>query len=144
MTPTRLVAAALLCGMIASPSADAKAQALKKISDGQVSRTAPNWPSFIAAEKGFYRREGVELETVYVGNVANTVQQPVARSFDVASSTFDTAIRAIGNGGNAVMIGGAVTKYPYSIMTAPNVATAADMKGKRVILPFPKDLLTIV
>ncbi len=144
MTPTRLVAAVLLCGMIASPFADAKAQALKKISDGQVSRTAPNWPGFIAAEKGFYRREGVELETVYVGNVANTVQQLVAGSFDVASSTFDTAIRAIANGGNAVMIGGAVTKYPYSIMTAPNVTTAADMKGKRVILPFPKDLLTIV
>ena len=144
MTPIRLVAAALLCGMIASPWAGAKAQALKKINDGQVSRTAPNWPAFIAAEKGFYRREGVELETVYVGNVANTVQQLVAGSFDVASSTFDTAIRAIANGGNAVMIGGAVTKYPYSIMTAPDVTTAADMKGKRVILPFPKDLLTIV
>jgi ABC-type nitrate/sulfonate/bicarbonate transport system substrate-binding protein len=68
----------------------------------------------------------------------------VAGSFDVASSTFDTAIRAIGNGGNAVMIGGIVTKYPYSIMTTADVKSAADMKGKRVILPFPKDLLTIV
>ena len=144
MTPTRFAAALLLCGMMAAPLADAEAQALKKISDGQVSRTAPNWPSFIAAEKGFFRREGVELETTYVGNVANTVQQLVAGSFDVASSTFDTAIRAIGNGGNAVMIGGIVTKYPYSIMTASDVTSAADMKGKRVILPFPKDLLTIV
>ena len=144
MTPTRFAAAMLLCGMMAAPLADAEAQALKKISDGQVSRTAPNWPSFIAAEKGFFRREGVELETTYVGNVANTVQQLVAGSFDVASSTFDTAIRAIGNGGNAVMIGGIVTKYPYSIMTTSDVKSAADMKGKRVILPFPKDLLTIV
>ena len=108
-----------------------QAQALKKISDGQVSKTAPNWPNFIAAEKGFFRREGIELETVYVGNVANTVQQLVAGSFDVASSTFDTAVRAIGNGGNAVMIGGMVTKYPYSIMTVADVTTAADMKGKR-------------
>ena len=62
----------------------------------------------------------------------------------MASSTFDTAIRAIANGGNAVMVGGLVTKYPYSIMTVPNITTAADMKGKRIILPFPKDLLTIV
>jgi len=144
MKSTRFAAALLLCGMMAAPLADAKAQALKKISDGQVSRTAPNWPSFIAVEKGFFRREGVELETIYVGNVANTVQQLVAGSFDVASSTFDTAIRAIGNGGNAVMIGGMVTKYPYSIMTSSDVKSAADMKGKRVILPFPKDLLTIV
>src|SRR4029078_4451340 len=42
------------------------------------------------------------------------------------------------------MISGMVTKYPYSIMAVSNVATAADMKGKKVILPFPKDLLTIV
>ena len=63
MMPIRLSAIALLCGMVAAPLTGAKAQALKKISDGQVSRTAPNWPSFIAAEKGLFRREGVELET---------------------------------------------------------------------------------
>jgi ABC-type nitrate/sulfonate/bicarbonate transport system substrate-binding protein len=134
----------LLGAVIAGPVPEAHAQTLKKINDGQVSRTAPNWPSFIAAEKGFLRRQGVELETSYVGNVANTVQQLVGGSFDVASSTFDTAIRAIGNGGSAVMIGGLVTKYPYSIMTAPNISTVADLKDKRIILPFPKDLLTIV
>jgi NitT/TauT family transport system substrate-binding protein len=144
MMPTRLAAVMLLCGMLNASFADAQAQAVKKISDGQVSKTAPNWPAFIAVDKGFFRREGIELETVYVGNVANTVQQLVAGSFDVASSTFDTAVRAIGNGGNAVMIGGVVTKYPYSIMTVPEVRSAADMKGKRIILPFPKDLLTIV
>jgi NitT/TauT family transport system substrate-binding protein len=144
MIPSRLTALMLLCGMMIAPFADAQAQALKKISDGQVSKTAPNWANFIAVEKGFFRREGIELETVYVGNVANTVQQLVAGSFDVASSTFDTAVRAIANGGNAVMIGGVVTKYPYSIMAVSNVATAADMKGKKIILPFPKDLLTIV
>ena len=144
MTRTRLAAILLFCGMMTAPSADAEARALKKISDGQVSKTAPNWPNFIAVDKGFFRREGIELETVYVGNVANTVQQLVAGSFDVASSTFDTAVRAIANGGNAVMIGGVVTKYPYSIMAEANVTSAADMKGKRIILPFPKDLLTIV
>ena len=144
MTAHRLFGALLLCAAIAACAANAQAQALKKINDGQVSRTAPNWPSFIAIERGFFRRQGVELETSYVGNVANTVQQLVGGSFDVASSTFDTAIRAIGNGGNAVMVGGMVTKYPYSIMTAPNIATVADLKGKRIILPFPKDLLTIV
>jgi len=144
MMSARLAAALLVCGVIAAAVTGAEAQALKKISDGQVSRTAPNWPNFIAAEKGFFKREGVELETSYVGNVANTVQQLVAGSFDVASSTFDTAVRAIGNGGNAVMIGGLVTKYPYSIMAVADVKSAADMKGKKIILPFPKDLLTIV
>jgi hypothetical protein len=71
--------------------ADAEAQALKKISDGQVSKTARTGRTSLPSNKGFFRREGIELETVYVGNVANTVQQLVAGSFDVASSTFDTA-----------------------------------------------------
>jgi len=137
-----IVATLLLCA--ACTTSPASAQAIKKISDGQVSKTAPNWPNFIATDKGFFRREGIEPETVYVGNVANTVQQLVAGSFDVASSTFDTAIRAVANGGNAVLIGGMVTKYPYSIMTAKEVTSAADMKGKRIILPFAKDLLTSV
>jgi ABC-type nitrate/sulfonate/bicarbonate transport system substrate-binding protein len=140
----RLVATMLLCAVCITPVDGAHAQALRKISEGQVSKTAPNWPNFIAAEKGFLRRESLELETVYVGNVANTVQQLVAGSFDVASSTFDTAIRAIANGGNAVLVGGVVTKYPYSIMSTKDVTAAADMKGKRIILPFAKDLLTVV
>jgi ABC-type nitrate/sulfonate/bicarbonate transport system substrate-binding protein len=83
MSLTRLAGTLLICGALAAAASDATAQALKKINDGQVSRTAPNWPSFIAAEKGFFRREGVELETSYTGNVANTVQ-----SWSVARSTW--------------------------------------------------------
>src|ERR1700681_2490667 len=98
------LAATLLCIDCAVPISGAQAQQLKKISDGQVSKTAPNWPNFIAVEKGFFKREGVELETAYVGNVANTVQQLVGGSFAVASSTFDTAIRAVANGGGALPI----------------------------------------
>jgi NitT/TauT family transport system substrate-binding protein len=144
MQHSRLIAMLMLCAACIMPGAGVQAQALKKISDGQVSKTAPNWPHFIAAEKGFFRRAGVEPEAIYVGNVANVVQQLVAGSFDVASSTFDTAIRAVASGGNAVIVGGLVTKYPYSIMAAKEVATAADMKGKRIMLPFAKDLLTVV
>ncbi|MBX9829734.1 MAG: ABC transporter substrate-binding protein [Xanthobacteraceae bacterium] len=144
MKRTRLVLLLSICAALLLPVVSARAQTVKKISDGQVSKTAPNWANFIASDKGFFRREGVEPETFYVGNVANTMQQLVAGSFDVASSTFDTAIRAIANGGNAVMIAGMVTKYPYSIMTSKDVTSAADMKGKRIILPFAKDLLTTV
>jgi ABC-type nitrate/sulfonate/bicarbonate transport system substrate-binding protein len=137
-----VVQALLLCGLLAPVSAGA--QTLQKIRIGHVAPTASNWTNFVATEKGFFRREGLDEEITYVGNVANTVQQTVGGSFDVAVSTFDTAIRAVANGGNVVLIGSLVVKYPYSIMTAPTINTVADLKGKRIILPFPKDLLTIV
>src|SRR5215471_12219545 len=108
-------------------SGPVSAQAPKKINVGDVAPIAADWPHFVAQEKGLYQREGVDPQVTYVGNVANTVQQMVGGSFDVAVSTFDTAIRAIGNGADAVLIGGVVVKYPYSIMAAANVAKVADL-----------------
>jgi len=116
----------------------------KSLAVGDVAPIAPDWPSFVAKDKGFYQKAGVNPQVTYVGNVANTVQQMVGGSFGVAVSTFDTAIRAIAKGADAVMIGGLVVKYPYSIMSDAGIKTAADMKGKIVILPFQKDLLTFV
>ena len=83
--PVRIRPALLAAVLAVLAPAIACAQAPKKIDVGHVSPTAPNWPSFVAAEKGFFLREGVELEIIYVGNVANTVQQLVADRFDVAS-----------------------------------------------------------
>ena len=122
----------------------AAAQAPKKINVGDVAPIAADWAHFVANDKGLYAREGVDPQVTYVGNVANTVQQMVGGSFDIAVSTFDTAIRAIGNGADAVLIGGVVVKYPYSIMAAKEIGKVQDLKGKQIILPFQKDLLTIV
>ena len=106
-------------------SADAAlAQAGKKIAVGDVAPIAADWPHFVATAKGLYQKEGVAPQVTYVGNVANTVQQLAGGNFDIAVSTFDTAIRAIVKGADAIMIGGGVTKYPYSIMTAKSVTTA--------------------
>lgn len=122
----------------------ARAAEVKTLAIGDVAPIAPDWPSFVAKAKGFYEKENINPQITYVGNVANTVQQMVGGSFGISVSTFDTAIRAIAKGADAVMIGGLVVKYPYSVMSDGNIKTPADMKGKRVILPFQKDLLTFV
>ena len=140
-TGLRLISLAL-AGLVGTGAA--LAQAPKKINVGDVAPIAADWPHFVANEKGFYTREGIDPQVTYVGNVANTVQQMVGGSFDIAVSTFDTAIRAIGNGADAVLIGGVVVKYPYSIMAAKEIGKVQDLKGKQIILPFQKDLLTIV
>jgi ABC-type nitrate/sulfonate/bicarbonate transport system substrate-binding protein len=138
----RSVVALALVGLLGATIADAQTPA--KIPVGAVSKTAADWPHYVAEENGFYRAENLAPEVTYVGNVANTVQQTVGGSYVTASSTFDTAVRAIAKGGNVLMIGSTLIKYPYSVMVAPAIKNAADMKGKRIILPFSKDLLTIM
>jgi NitT/TauT family transport system substrate-binding protein len=132
-------AAALACCPRPSYAADPAS-----IEVGDVAPIAPDWPSFVAEDEGFYRKAGVAPKVTYVGNVANTVQQLVGGSFGIAVSTFDTAIRAMAKGSDAVMIGALVMRYPYSIMSDADIKSAADMKGKIVVLPFAKDLLTLV
>jgi ABC-type nitrate/sulfonate/bicarbonate transport system substrate-binding protein len=133
------VGLAVVCGSNLTPAADIKSFAV-----GDVAPIAPDWPAFVAKAKDLYRKHGVDPQVTYVGNVANTVQQMVGGSFGISVSTFDTAIRAIAKGADAVMIGGLVIKYPYSIMSDPTVKTAADLTGKKVILAFQKDLTTSI
>lgn len=140
---TRELFAVAFCATL-TWSAVARAADTTSFAVGDVAPIAPNWPSFIAQDEGFYTKAGIDPQVTYVGNVANTVQQLVGGSFDIAVSTFDTAIRAIAKGANALMIGALVVKYPYSIMSDAAVSSAADMKGKRVILPFQKDMLTYI
>jgi NitT/TauT family transport system substrate-binding protein len=138
------LAGVVILAFTPAASGAALAQTAKTINVGDVAPIAADWPHFVALERNLYRREGVAPQVTYVGNVADTVRQMVGGSFEVAVSTFDTALRAIANGADAVLIAGVVIKYPYSIMTAPNIASVADLKDKHIVLPFQKDLLTIV
>lgn len=139
-----LCVTALLAVAVAGAGSPASAQEPKKIALGDVSKTASNWPTFVADHEGFFRKEGIAPDVIYVGNVANTVQQLVAGSFDVAISTFDTALRAAAKSGDVTLIGGMTVKYTYSVMTAKNIHTLQDLKGKTIILPFQKDFLTVI
>jgi len=143
LAPICLACTAALAVLLCRPDVGRAADA-ESIEVGDVAPIAPDWPSFVAQDEGFFGKAGVAPNVTYVGNVANTVQQLVGGSFGIAVSTFDTAIRAMAKGSDAVMIGALVMKYPYSIMSDADIKTAADMRGKIVVLPFARDLLTYV
>jgi len=101
------------------------------------------WPNFAADKYGFIAKEKVAYETVIVGNAAQQLQQLIGGSIDVAYTNCDLALKAKDKGGDVVIVGETVRTYPYTIMSAPDVHTAKDLEGKKVILPFKTSLLTI-
>lgn len=131
----------LVAGLVAAP---AHAQAKKPVKAGQVAPIALFWPDFIAQKKGFYTAEGLDVDSIFVGSVAASVQQTIAGSLDVAFTTAETVIRATDKGADLVMLGETVAKWPYSFMAAKDVKTPQDLKGKKVILSTPKQDLTII
>ncbi len=122
----------------------AQAQAPKKITTGEVAPIALFWPGFIAQKQGFYAKEGLQVDSLFVGTVGGIAQQVIGGSLDFGFTTAETALRAIDKGADIAIIGETVIKWPYSIMVTKDINTAADLKGKKVMLPTPKQGFTML
>jgi NitT/TauT family transport system substrate-binding protein len=120
----------------------ARAQANAKLTVGAVSRTAVNWVYEIAGAAGFFEREKLAVDFIFTGNNAQTMQQLVANSTDLAATTIETSIRAIDNSAPTVMVASYMLKFPYTYVAAPSIAKPADLKGKKVIMDLQKSFLT--
>ncbi len=135
--PVRAALFALAAASLAASSTLAAAQT--RLVVGQASRSATSWPEFIAENLGYFREEGLSIQSELVGNVALIAQQTVGGSLDIGHTTFEIVVQAVEAGAPVVLIGSTAIKYPYAMMSAKNVKTAADIKGRKVILPVPKN-----
>ncbi len=136
------LAAALL--VLGPPAQAEETTSLRKITIGDVAPIAAAWPQFVAQDQKLFEKHGLDATVTYVGSAANAVQQLVGGAYDVGLGTFDTALRAAGHGARITVLGTPVVKYPYSIIVAPDIRNAADLKGKTIILPFQKDIATTI
>src|ERR1700742_3541978 len=72
----------LFAGFCAGPG-----YAADKLTVGTVGQASANfWPELIAAQKGFFSDEGLDVDVVYVQSSAALVQQLAAGSLGVAMS----------------------------------------------------------
>lgn len=130
----------VLCAGIAG---EAAAQARTKVTVGENAAIALFWPDFIAARKGFYAREGLDVETIFSGGSAQSVQQLVGGALDVVFVSCAVPMFAIDKGAELAIIGQTLGKWPYVMMAGKDVKRAADVRGRKVILATPKDPTTI-
>jgi len=136
-----LAAAAAL--LITSVTLTVQAQVRHKVVVGENAAIALFWPDFIAARKGFYAREGLDTQTVFSGGSAPSVQQLIGGSLDVVFVSCAVPIFAINKGAEIAIIGETLGKWPYTMMAANDIKSAADLKGRKVILATSKDPTTI-
>ena len=89
--------------------------------------------AWVAEEKGFYKKYGLDVEIIVTGQ-GGTVGIAALLSNDVQmiSSSGDLLAAAALRGGEAVMLGGVVNKGLQRIITIPEIKTPADLKGRRV------------
>jgi NitT/TauT family transport system substrate-binding protein len=131
-------------GLIGAAALERPACAADKIVGGTLGGQAPLWPFYIAAHKGLFAAQGLDVDINFAQSGAAVTQQLTGAAFDVALSVGITEpIHAIDKGAPLALIRIIGNTAPYVLIGKPGLKTIADLKGKTVFIGQPNDVTTI-
>jgi ABC-type nitrate/sulfonate/bicarbonate transport system substrate-binding protein len=120
------------------------ARAADKIVGGTLGGQAPLWPFYIAAQKGFFASEDLDVEINFAQSGAAVTQQLTGGAFDVVLSVgISDPIHAIDKGAALALIRIIGNVPPYALIGKPGLKTIADLKGKAVSVGQVNDPTTL-
>lgn len=102
------------------------------------------WSSYVAVEKGFFRAQGLGVETIQLTRPSEAVQALVGGSVHFAQVSADSFINAIDAGARIVIIGQTIGNPAFSVVVQPEYKTWNDLKGRTVAVSAPKEAAAIV
>ena len=121
---------ALLILLIAMPNGDLRAQSLKKVRMGIQSTNIGFLPFHLAYHRGFYREQGIDLETIFMSTQA--VNAAFVRGDLDYSAAVNGIIQGIVRGAPAKILACAVDRPLQSFIARKDIRAPRDLKGKKV------------
>ena len=98
----------------------------------------------IAQRKGFFSREGINLEMVPIEGGANNMMAALDKgTVEITRTATPYLIQAVLKGSEGVAIAGETLTPIYSLIAKPEIKTFADLKGKVVGLSLAVDTISI-
>jgi len=92
-------------------------------------------PMMVATERGFYKREGLELELVFVRGAATAVQALLANQIHFIFS-IGPQMPAVWEGNDIMILAQQVGRPTFSMVVTPDIQKIADLKGKKIGVTF--------
>lgn len=126
----RMIAAlALLLLPMTSIVAMAQQRPLQKLNVGFAFAASSTVALWIAADEGLFQKNGLDVKLIYFRGSAEATQALMGGSIDLIFGSAAAAITAAGRGAPVVTI---VTTHllDYELVTRPDVASAAQLRGK--------------
>lgn len=118
--------------------------AADKIAAGTLGGQAPLWPFYIAAHKGFFTAQNLDVEINFAQSGAAVTQQLTAGSFDIALSVgINDPIHAIDKGAAVAIVRIVGNAAPYVLIGKKGLKAIADLKGKTICIGSAADMTTI-
>ncbi|HUR71083.1 MAG TPA: ABC transporter substrate-binding protein [Candidatus Limnocylindrales bacterium] len=126
----------LLIGLIAAWLAGSSASAGAEVVRGAYpSANVQFLPAFVALEKGFYKREGLDAELISVRNAVTAVQALLGNQIHFIFSV-GPQMPSIWEGSDILLLAQQIGRPTFSMMVTQDIKSVADLKGKKIGVSF--------
>lgn len=119
----------IFVSMVLFQSVAAHAQERVKLRISSATKTFGYGPLWVASQKGFFERQGLDVELVVIRASDVGIQALAGGSLEIAGSASDAPIAAIEKGLDLVIVGGIINGLSQSIMAAKKFKSYADLRG---------------
>ena len=92
-------------------------------------------PMMVAQERGFYKREGLDLELIFVRGASTAVQALIANQIHFIFS-IGPQMPAVWEGNDIMLLAQQVGRPTFSLVVTPDIQRIADLKGKKIGVTF--------
>jgi ABC-type nitrate/sulfonate/bicarbonate transport system substrate-binding protein len=92
-------------------------------------------PMMVAQGKGFYQREGLDLELVFVRGAATAVQALLANQIHFIFSV-GPQMPAVWEGNDIILLAQKVGRPTFSLIVTRDIQKIPDLKGKKIGVTF--------
>jgi ABC-type nitrate/sulfonate/bicarbonate transport system substrate-binding protein len=117
--------------MVAALSFSSHARA-EKLVIAWTAVSAFNSPFWIMNDAGFYKEEGLDVDTMYIASSPIAAKATLAGEVVISAQNSQVIADSGLQGGDLVAIGATVNIVPFYIMAAPEINSVADLKGKTI------------
>ncbi len=121
--------AALIMGLPASLAADRPLQKINVAFSSISGNMAPLW---VTQDKGFFRKNGLDVQVILVESGTTTAQALVAGDISFATLAGPAVIQSNLRGADTVMIAGIVNTLTFQLFTEKGITRPDQFKGKSV------------
>ena len=113
-------------------SVAARRQAEKPIRLATISEGVSSWPLYVAQEKNFFAREGLDVDVTLTGSSVKQLEQLTAGDFDIGFQQSDHVVRGVEHGSDLFIFMAQAHAPELSLVVAPGIRSFADLKGREV------------
>jgi len=92
-------------------------------------------PAFVALEKGFYKREGLDAELISVRSAVTAVQALLGNQIHFIFSV-GPQMPSIWEGSDIVLLAQMIGRPTFSMIVTPDIQKATDLRGKKIGVSF--------